>query len=172
MKKLSILCIALLLVQVAFSQSKVGTIDINYILSKMPEISSVQANLKEYGESLDSTLQEKAKDYQTKLEDYNKNVATYTEEQAKEKQTTIIELEDDISKFRQNGLQLMRIKEDELKRPLYSKIAEVLDEIAKEKQYTQILDISSNTSVVFIDPNFDITLLALSKLGIEVQEKE
>ncbi len=151
-------------------QSKLGTIDVDFILSKMPEIESVQKDLKTYGETLDSQLQEKMTAYQEKLDVYNKNVESFTQQQLTEEQTAIFTLEEDITKFRQNGIQLMRIKEDELKRPLYMKIAENMDVIAKEQNFTQILNTGADSSIVYLDPKLDITLAVLAKMGIEVEE--
>jgi len=170
MKK-SVIAICLLITTFAIhAQSKVGTIDVDFILSNMPEIESVQKNLQEYGVNLDQQLQDKMKDYQEKLDDYNQNVESFTEQQMQEKQTAIYTLEEDITKFRQNGIQLMRIREDELKRPLYLKIGEAMDAIAKENSFTQILNTSNDASIVYLDPDYDITFAVLGKMGIEIEE--
>ncbi len=170
MKYFTLALIILVTTVTVQGQSKLGTIDVDFILSKMPEIETVQKDLKTYGETLDSQLQEKMTAYQAKLDEYNKNVESYTEQQITEEQTAIFTLEEDITKFRQNGIQLMRIKEDELKRPLYLKIAEVMDVIAKEQNFTQILNTSADSSVVYLDPKLDITIAVLAKMGIEVEE--
>lgn len=150
------------------SQTKTGTIDVDFILLQMPEIEGVQKNLQEYGVSLDNQMEVKMRDYQKKLDEYNAQVNSMTEQQMQEKQTEIFTLEDDISKFRQNGLQLMRLREDELKRPLFQKIAEALDVVANEQQYTQIFNTSTDSNIVFLNPNYDVTLAVLKKMGIEV----
>lgn len=170
MKNFILTLILLVTTFTMLGQSKLGTIDVDFILSKMPEIETVQKDLKTYGETLDSQLQEKMTAYQAKLDEYNKNVENYSEQKITEQQTAIFELEEDITKFRQNGIQLMRIKEDELKRPLYMRIAEVMDVIAKEQNYTQILNTSADSSIVYLDPKLDITLAVLAKMGIEVEE--
>lgn len=160
------ICIALCSLIIT-AQSKVGTIDVNYILSKMPEIENLQKELESYGATLDKQLEEKMKKYQTKLDDYNANVSTFTEQQMQERQNIIFTLEDDITKFRQNGIQLMRLREDELKRPLYVQIAEALDIIANAQHFTQILDTSQDGSVVFLNPEYDVTLSVMTQMGIE-----
>ncbi len=170
MKNLKLTIIFLLATFAIQAQSKLGTIDIDFILSKMPEIETVQKDLQAYGQTLESQLQEKMTTYQSKLDEYNKNVESLSDQQRTEKQTAIFKLEEDITKFRQNGVQLMRIKEDELKRPLYMKIAELVDVIVKEQNFTQIFNTSSDSSIIYLDPNLDITIAVLTKLGIEVEE--
>jgi outer membrane protein len=152
-----------------FTQTKTGTIDVDYIILQMPEIEGIQKNLKEYGESLDKQLEVKIKAYQEKLEDYNTNVNSFTEQQKLEKQTAIFTLEEDINKFRQNGIQLIRLREDDLKRPLFLKIANALDAVASEQNYTQVFNTSTDNNIVFLDPNYDITFAVLDKLGIKVE---
>lgn len=153
----------------SFSQSKIGTIDVDFIILQMPEIEGIQKNLSEYGENLDNQLNVKMKDYQDKLQDYNTNLDSFNEEQLREKQTAILTLEDEISKFRQNGIQLMRLREDELKRPLFQKIGEALDAVAAEHKYTQVFNTSTENNLVFIDPDYDITFSVLEKMGIKVE---
>jgi len=154
---------------IGFSQSKIGTIDVDFIILQMPEIESIQKNLQEYGETLDKQLNSKMEEYKAKLEDYNTNVSSFTDQQKLEKQTAIFTLEEDISKFRQNGIQLLRIREDELKRPLFQKIAEALDAVASEQKYTQVFNTSADNNLVFLDPNYDITLAVLEKMGIKIE---
>lgn len=150
------------------AQTKVGTIDVDFILLQMPEIVGVQANLQTYGENLDKQMDAKMKVYQEKLENYNTNVSSFTNEQRLEKQTEIFALEEDINQFRQNGIQLMRLREDELKRPLFQKIAEALDVVASEQNYTQVFNTSADNNLVFLNPDYDITLAVLEKMGIEI----
>ena len=51
-------------------------------------------------------------------------------------------------------------------RPLYKKTTEIIEEIAKEKGYTQILTVTGN-NFAYIDIKHDITKLVLDKLGIK-----
>lgn len=169
MKNITIVLFISLVSIAGFSQTKTGTIDIDFILMQMPEIAGVQKNLQEYGENLDKQLNVKMKEYQAKLEDYNANVDSFTNQQMLDKQNDILSLEEEISKFRQNGIQLIRIREDELKRPLFQQIANALDVVANEQKYTQIFNTSSDNNLVFLDPNYDITLAVLEKMGIKIE---
>lgn len=162
------ICFSLIAIS-SYSQSKIGTIDIDFIILQMPEIEDIQKNLREYGENLDKELNAKMKDYQDKLEEYNNNVDSFTEVQLREKQDAILTLEDEISKFRQNGIQLMRLREDDLKRPLFQKIAKALEEVAAEQKYTQVFNTSSENNLVFLDPDYDLTLPVLAEMGIKVE---
>jgi outer membrane protein len=153
-----------------FTQTKTGTIDVDFIILQMPEIEGIQKNLQEYGENLDKQLELKIKEYQEKLEDYNTNVSSFSEQLKVEKQTAIFTLEEDINKFRQNGIQLIRLREDDLKRPLFLKIADALDAVASEQNYTQVFNTSTDNNIVFLNPDYDITFAVLEKMGIIVED--
>ncbi|WP_299214314.1 OmpH family outer membrane protein [uncultured Aquimarina sp.] len=150
------------------AQSKVGTIDSEFILSKLPELTKVQEELKAYNTKLEADLKVKVDDYQTKVKAYQEGVATMTEPMKKTKQEEIIALENDIAKFRQNGSQLVQIEQNRLLQPLYTKIGKALEEVAKAEGYTQVLTITTS-GLAYIDPNFDLTKTVMTKLGIPVQ---
>ncbi|GHC59619.1 OmpH family outer membrane protein [Ulvibacter litoralis] len=153
----------------SFAQSKVGTVDIDYILSKMPELSSVQAEIETYGKGLDVDLNKKVDAYKALIETYKASEASLSEDQKKQKQQELVTAETDLNKFQQNGNQLINIKRDELLRPLYSKIGESLEKISKAENFTQVFQIDN--SIVYIDPTLDITIKILKDLGIEVKEE-
>ncbi|NCT17599.1 MAG: outer membrane chaperone Skp [Flavobacteriaceae bacterium CG_4_8_14_3_um_filter_34_10] len=169
MKKIILLILLVTTSITGFSQSKVGTVDVDYILSKMPELTKVSDALKEYGTGLDTQFKDKMASYQAKLDGYNNSINTFTEAQTKEKQEEIYALEQEITKFQQNAVQLIRIKEDELKRPLYQKIAQSLEKLAKAENYTQVLSLSDSNTVIYLDPSLDLTLSILKDLGISVE---
>ncbi len=149
--------------------TKVGTIDIDYILSQMPEITTVQKNVETYGKSLDSDLSKKLQAYQALVEEYQANDITYTINQRKVMQDSIFNVEADIDQFRNNATKLITIKRDEELTPLYEKIGKSLEKVAKALGYTQVLE--RNSSLVYIDNQFDITIEVLKDMGIEVQEE-
>ena len=148
------------------AQSKVGTVDSEYIISKMPQLVKVQERITKYGKKLDSSFQGKVKAYDAKVVAYNKDQKTLSEALKKTRYEELGTLDQDIKKFRQNASSLMQIRRDEYMRPLYKRLGDVIAEIAKKNRYTQILTISGNQFAYF-DTKLDITKLVLAKLGIK-----
>ena len=64
MKKITLLLIIALFSFQMNAQSKVGTIDVDYILSKMPELEKITADIQTYGTSLDTEIQAQLTNYQ------------------------------------------------------------------------------------------------------------
>ncbi|WP_203296478.1 OmpH family outer membrane protein [Luteirhabdus pelagi] len=149
----------------AFSQTKTGTVDIDYIISQMPGLAQVQDSINAYGAGLDADLKQKTDEYKALIATYQEKEASFSDAEKKEKQSEIIALENDITKFRQNGAQLIAIKRDEAMRPLYQKIAGALEKVAKAQGYTQVLSLNEG-DVVYFDENHDISLAVLKELGI------
>ncbi|MEE9406999.1 MAG: OmpH family outer membrane protein [Polaribacter sp.] len=154
---------------ITIAQSKVGTIDSDYIVGIMPEAKIVVDISQKYGARLDSSFSIKVKGFQSKVEDFKKNEKTLGPIAKKTTVAEISALENDIKKYQQNGQKLMQLKQDELMRPLYKKLSEAIKVVAKAGNYTQILTVSGN-QFAYIDDKFDITDLVIKNLGIVIPQ--
>jgi len=161
MKYLSILLLAILTSFQLNAQSKVGTIDIDYIVSVMPQLEQVNKDVKAYSDELENQLQVKITKYQVLVKVYQENEASYDETVIKERQDEIIALEQDIQKFQKNATSLVQIRQNELVNPLYQLIGEAMNTIAEEGKFTQVFTI--NNSIAYLDPKLDITLAVIEK---------
>ncbi|WP_298327722.1 OmpH family outer membrane protein [uncultured Dokdonia sp.] len=170
MKKIVLGMFVVLFTATAFAQSKVGTVDADFILTKMPELTGANEKVKAYNLDLETQMKAKIQDYEAKVKLYQSGQATFTDADKKTKQGEIIALEEDISKFRQNGAQLLQLKQSEVVQPLYKKIGEMVTVVAKEQGYSHILTIGNNNNFAYADPAADITMAVLAKLGITVEE--
>lgn len=166
--KIILICIAFLST-ISIAQTKVGTIDSDYIISIMSERAIVLKMSDVYGKKLDSSFNIKVKEFQSKVDTFKKNEATLGALIKKINLKELEEMEADIKKYQQNGNQLMKLKRDELMRPLYKKLNNAIKQVSKENKYTQVLTVTGN-QFAFIDNNFDITTLVITKLGITVPE--
>lgn len=153
----------------SFAQTKVGTIDAEYILAQLPEMTQVTEGMKAYNEELQKGLEQNVADYEKLVKDYQANNTTFTEEEKKTKETEIISLENDIKSFRQKAGVMMQMKRNELTQPLYEKINEAMLQVIKEENYTQILH-SGGNSLAYSAEEYDITMKVINKLGITVKE--
>lgn len=147
------------------AQSKVGTIDVNYILGQLPEINSVEEGLKKYNAELQEELQKTIKKYEELVTDYQATNATLSEEEKKTKENEIVSLENDIRNFRQKASVLLEMRRNELTQPLYEKIDGAMQQVIQDLKYTQVINVNAN-ALAYGDPAFDITDDVLTKLGI------
>ena len=171
MKRLSL---AILMMLVAFSsnaQSKIGTIDAEYILSQLPETVEVNNSLKTYNEELQADLNSTIQEYEGLVNEYQESVASLEEEAKKEKENKIIELENSIKGFRQKASVMMQMKRNELNGPLYEKIDAAMQKIISAEGYTQIFH-SGASGLAFSRAEDDITEKVMKELGVEPKPAE
>lgn len=163
--------IFLMSVAISFAQqSKVGTVDVEFILTKMPELAGVQKQVEDYSNSLNTELTKKLDNYKAMVATYQKEEAALTINQRKQQQDSILSLEKDITKYRQNAGTLINLKQEEFLDPLYQKIGNSLEKIAEAEGYSQVL--LRDNSVVYVDNRFDLTLAICKDLGIEIKQEE
>jgi outer membrane protein len=152
---------------ISIAQTKLGTIDNEYIISMMPETKIIVQMTQAYGAKLDSSFTIKVNNFKAQLEDYKLKEKDMGVLEKKTIQKELTTLEDDIKKYQKNGNTLMGLKKDELMRPLYNKLNAAIATISVENGYTQILTLAGN-QFAYIDRKFDITDLVISNLGIIV----
>ena len=164
--KITFLLVSIFFCLTVTAQTKVGTVDSEYIITKMPQLLKVQERIKKYTAKLDSTFQLKVKVYDAKVKAYNDGAKTFSEADKQTKYTELGELDKDLKKYQQNGAKMIQLKRGEFMRPIYKKVGEVIQQVAKENSYTQILT-SSGNEFAYIDEKFDITKIVMAKLGIK-----
>ena len=160
------LCIAILSMAFSMNAQTLGTVNSDLIISKMPELKQVQENLTTYGAKLDSINNAKVVSYETLVRKYKDDVVGLNEAARKIRANEIQLLEEELTKFRNNGNQMMQLRQNEVMRPLYVKVKNIVAQIAQEKNYTQVLTTTGN-EFAYIDPAHDITDLVLAKLGLK-----
>ncbi len=148
------------------AQTKVGTVNSDLIISKMPQLATIQERVANYGKKLDSSFQAKVIVYQTKLKAHIDTSPKLSDAKKQESLAEIKQMEDDMNKFRTNGTKMIGLKRDNFMRPLYKKVSDMIQKIAKKQGYTQILTTSGN-EFGYIDEKYDITKLVLAELGIK-----
>lgn len=170
MKKLILIFICLFSAVFSQAQTKVGTINNEYILSQMPEIKQVEKDLTAYGEELDTTIKQNYDTYRAMLDAYNEEGESLTKLVRISREKKIQQAEADLQKLQQNSSKLLQIRQDELLRPLYQKIAVALEEIVKEEGFTQVFN--ENQSLIYISPEYDLTVKVMKRIGLEIPEED
>lgn len=169
MKRISLGILLLFVAVTANAQSKIGTIDAEYILSQMPENTEINKGLEAYNNELKQDLQNSINEYETLVKDYQATGEGLAEEAKKEKENKIIQLENEIKGFRQKASVMIQMKRNELTGPLYDKIDAAMQKVIKEKGYTQIFH-AGGTALAYSRPEDDITTAVMSVMGIEAKQ--
>jgi outer membrane protein len=153
-----------------FSQTKVGTINTEFVISQMPELKDVQAEMETYNKDLGQKIQKKYAEYQELVAKFEKEKDSLNEVVRKIRENEIFDMEESINKLQKNAQQLARVKRDELMRPLYEQIGQAIEKIVEEQGYTQIFN--ENNGLVYGSPEHDLTEEVLNEMGIEIEKPQ
>ena len=167
MKK--VLKLTLAVVCVMFSTSlfaqKIGYINTDEIITNMKETHDAYTQLESYAKDLQAQAETIQVEFNNKYQEFQKGYDTMSDavKQLKEKELT--DLNTRIQEFQQVAQQDLQNKENELLAPIYEKVKNTIDEVAKAGGYTLILP---GGALIYVDPAQvkDIASEVKAKLGI------
>ena len=140
MKKIILLLFITVLTNAMSAQNKFGYLDSQEILLLMPEYKSAEKELQEFVKSLDGQLVSMNTELQNMFSDYQKNIDSYTDLVKADKEAEIQSLQARVQSFEQNAQISIQQKQADLLQPIQEKLKNVIDNVAKENNYTYIFE--------------------------------
>lgn len=147
------------------AQTKVGTIDADYILSQMPEMSQVKEQLKAYDEEMRKDFDSTVTRYQDMVKEYQEKQTDYSETEKQQKEQEIVNLENGLKSFNQKLPLMIQMRRNELTKPLYEKINTAMLKVIERDGYSHVFHAGGN-SLAFAEDKYDITDDVIAELGI------
>ncbi|MCU0350144.1 MAG: OmpH family outer membrane protein [Flavobacterium sp.] len=160
MKQLKSLVIVFLLFasyQVS-AQAKVGHIDLQALMTSMPEMKTAQSQIEKIKEQYSKEYRTMVQEYQTKIDTYTKEAEAGTVTDAIN-ETRTKEMQDmggRIQQYQQNAEKELQQKELDLMKPLFEKAQAAIKKVAKEKGVNYVLDATSPGVVLFAEGGVDL----------------
>jgi len=153
----------------AEAQQKIGQVDIQYVLTAMPEYKEIESQLKTLETQLLKQSQAKEKEFQDKYQDYLQTSQSMAEVVRQDKERELTQLQQSYAEFQQNAQTSLQERSTELLNPLYQKIGTTIEQVATENGYTHILNIgmAQLDIVIYGDDSYNVSNLVLKKLGID-----
>ena len=167
MKK--VLKLTLAVVCVMFSTSlfaqKIGYVNTDEIITNMKDTQDAYSQLEAYAKDLQAQLETIQVEFNNKLQEYQNATETMTDAVRQLKEKELTDLNTRIQEFQQVAQQDRQKKEHELMAPIYEKVKNTIDEVAKAGGYTIILP---GSALIYLDAAQvkDIASEVKSKLGI------
>ncbi|MEO1051367.1 MAG: OmpH family outer membrane protein [Bacteroidota bacterium] len=175
MKNKTLLAIAILL-GLSFSVKaqtalKIGYVDTDYVFTQMPEAKQVESQLQSHNTQLQNRLKAKYQDYQTKLTKYQEELQANPNMDAtirQDKENSLLRLQEEIAKFEQDANVSLQQKQEQLMSPIYTKVGNAIEAVAKENGFTHIFRSKLGTAdiILYVDDQYDASNLVLKKMGI------
>ncbi|MCW5519416.1 OmpH family outer membrane protein [Aureitalea sp. L0-47] len=155
------------------AQTKMGYTNVELLMAYMPEVKSVENKLSNFEASLTQKLQVKQTNYQSKLQEYSKKKESgLSADEDQRRVAEIQRLEEEIQKEAQEAEFKLLRKREELLAPITNRIQEKIDEVAREGNFTYIINNSSGNGVPTIlygMETMNVTDELAAKLGISIE---
>jgi outer membrane protein len=147
---------------------KIGYADVEYILSQMPELKPIDAELQTLSTQLKKHYDGKVAEFQKKLQEYQQFGATVPDAVKQNSERELQRLQQDIQKLEQDSQNDLQKKQVQLMEPVYAKIGKAIEDVAKENAFSMIINqqISQLDVILFADEKLNVSDLVLKKMGV------
>lgn len=133
------------------AQTKVAHIDVQALMTAMPEMKTAQDQLKKIQETYDKDFKTMATEYQNKLQKYEADAATAGDALNETRSKEMQDMGQRIQKFQQDAQKELGQKEMDLIKPIMEKAQTAIKKVAKAKGYNYVLDATTGSGVLVAD---------------------
>lgn len=175
MLQTSILLAVLMLgsVQVQAQDLKIGYVDPQSILARMPETAAVTQRIQNFFQQKQQELSQKEAAFQQEVANFQQRVNVISEEAKTKEEERLGQLQAELVNFRDEADRAVETRRTELVAPLLQQIQAAIDKVAKDKGLTYVLNTTTTTGDVIVlyvsdeaRANADITEDVMRELGI------
>ncbi|PEN12979.1 hypothetical protein CRI94_12360 [Longibacter salinarum] len=157
------------------AQQKIGHIDSQYILDRLPEYKTVQQKLDQVEQQWRAEIEEARNRVEELRQEFQARELLYTDEERAERQKEIDEARREVEALRQryfgpNGELFARQRE--LMRPIQERILVAVEEVATSDGYDYVLDQSGDVLFMFTREQNDLSDAVLRELGVDVDRQQ
>ena len=164
LKSLVIVAILFIGTQVS-AQTKVAHIDVQALMTSMPEMKTAQDQLKKIQENYDKDYKNMVTEYQTKLQKYEQESTTAGDALNQTREKEMQDMGTSIQQFQQTAQKELGQKEVDLMKPLFEKGQKAIQKIAKAKGVNYVLDSTSPGTVLYMEGGIDLMADVKKELG-------
>lgn len=130
------------------AQSKVAHINVQQLLSDMPEMKAAQAELKKLQETYRADIQSSMTELQNKYTQYQNEATSKTREENEQRAVELQGFEKNIQEAEQAAMQEMQKKQQELFAPISDKAKAAIEKVAAAQGFDYVIDASPGLSLI------------------------
>lgn len=165
-----ILMTVLLLAPTTLFAQKVAHFNFNDVIQAYPEFQTAQKDLETMGQKFQKDLTDMEKEIQTKFDKYQKEVNDSTPANIRQRrEQELMDLRDRYTQAQQDNQQAFQQAQQQKLQPIYVKIGDAVNAVAKEGGYVLVVDRTSATGpALYLNETLstDVTKQVMAKLGI------
>lgn len=148
---------------------KIGYVQVDSVISLMPEYKAATSKLEELQKVIQRDLQGKQQVIQARYAELQKQVQSMTEAQKQQAQQEMQEKDIQYQEAEAKAEADFNKRQNDLLFPIYAKIREAIKEVGKENNYVLILnelDGTNSSYILYAAEGTDVTGLVITKLAL------
>jgi len=158
MKQLKSLLIAVILCigigQAANAQAKVAHINVEELMTTMPEMKAANTQLEKIAKTYDTDYRTMVEEYQSKIKKYDEESAKVTAAVNETRTKEVQDMAQRIQQFQQTATKELQQKREDVLKPIMEKARTAIQKVAKAKGYQYVLDSTDGSGVILAEgPN-------------------
>lgn len=155
------------------STGRVGYVDMQYVISNLPEMKAIQADMQSTQAQLRTKIQEKSAEVEKQYNDFNANAGAMVDTVRAKQQAALEQALDELEQMQQDAQRTLQNKQRLYMAPLYLKVSNTISEVAKENGFEIILtnQIGDHNLLLYQDTTRNVSDLVLKALGGEPASK-
>lgn len=175
MKKINLIAIFVILSfqSVWAQQTKIGFVDPQSVLTRMPEMAAVEQRLRNFAEKKQKEIIDKQTDLRQQVDLYQQKQSVISAESRKKEEERLARLNQDVMQLQNQSQQEMQAKQAELIGPLLEQIQNAINAVSKDLGLSYVFNsVTSEGEFIILyasdemKKNYDITEKVMDKLGV------
>lgn len=159
----------------AQAQQKIGYVDSEYILDRLPEYATVQQKLDQLERQWREEISEASRTVDELRQEFQARELLYTEEERARKKEEITEARREVETLRQRYFGPdgeLYARQEELMRPIQERVLAAVEEVATGEGYDYVFDKSGDYVFMYARDQYDLSDRVLRELGIDVDRSQ
>ena len=168
MKRILIICGAVLLMAMNAKAQKFALVDMEYIMKNIPAYEMANEQLNQLSQRWQKEVEAKGKEVQTMYNNFKSDMVFLTDEQKQKREQEIVDKEKEANelKYKYFGPEgELYKKRQSLLKPIQDDVYNAVKKVSEERGYQVIFDRASSQSIIFASPKIDVSNDVLTKLG-------
>ncbi len=157
----------------AQDELRIGYVDPQTIMRSMPEMAAIERRLQNFIDRKRQEFAEKEANFRREVEEYQQKMAVISDEARRREEEKLAGLNLELQEFQQNFQQEIQERQFELIEPLLTKIQGAIESVARERNFTFVLNTMTNNGDFIIlyaseraQRDYDITDEVMQRLDL------
>jgi outer membrane protein len=148
LKKITIALVLFVAMTSFVNAQKIAHIDVQQLLSEMPEMKAAQAELQKLGETYKADIESSVTELKNKYTQYSNEAATKSKEENDKRATELQGYEKNIGEAQQTAQQELQKKQQELMGPITEKAKAAIEKVAAAQGIDYVIDASPGGGLI------------------------